>query len=117
MKVVYIAGPFRAPNAWEREQNIRHAERLALHCWAMGFAVICPHTNTRFFDGVLPDRVWLEGDLELLRRCDVVYALPDWKRSTGTTKEIEEAERVGIPWTNDLDVLRTILQEPEDPPR
>jgi len=34
MRVVYIAGPYRAPNAWEIEENIRRAERIALHIWA-----------------------------------------------------------------------------------
>lgn len=28
MKVIYVAGPFRAPNSWEIEQNIRRAEAL-----------------------------------------------------------------------------------------
>ena len=30
MKVGYIAGPFRGPNSWEIENNIRRAETLAL---------------------------------------------------------------------------------------
>lgn len=68
MRVVYIAGPFRAENAWEIEQNIRRAEEAALELWRAGAAVLCPHTNTRYFQGAAPDHVWLEGDLELLRR-------------------------------------------------
>ena len=30
MKLVYIAGPFRAPTPWQVEQNVRRAESLAL---------------------------------------------------------------------------------------
>lgn len=97
MKVVYIAGPFRGPNHWEIEQNIRRAEALALEAWRAGFAVICPHTNTRFFDGAAADEVWLKGDLEILRRCDAVIMTPDWERSTGAAAERKEAMKEGIP--------------------
>jgi len=99
MKVVYIAGPFRAPNAWEIEQNIRHAEELALQVWRAGFAVICPHTNTRFFQGAAPDAIWLDGDIEILKRCDaVVIAQPwRWRTSKGTVAEVREALTRSIP--------------------
>lgn len=96
MRVAYIAGPFRAANHWEVEQNIRRAEALALDVWRLGIAVICPHTNTRFFDGAAPDALWLDGDLEILRRCDLVVATPDWERSKGATAEIAEAKERGL---------------------
>ena len=96
MKLVYIAGPFRAANHWEVEQNIRRAEALALDVWRMGVAVICPHTNTRFFDGAAEDRVWLDGDLEILRRCDAVVTTPDWHRSAGARAEVDLARTLGI---------------------
>ncbi len=80
MKVIYVAGPFRGPNAWAIEQNIRRAEEIALVLWQTGkCAVICPHTNTRFYQGAADDQVWLDGDLELLRRSDAVCVVPGWK--------------------------------------
>lgn len=97
MKVVYVAGPFRGPNAWEIEENIRRAERLALDLWRIGVAVICPHTNTRFFHGAAEDRIWLEGDLEIMRRCDAVVVTPDWEQSTVAKAEVAEMRRVGKP--------------------
>lgn len=97
MKLVYVAGPFRGPNAWEIEQNIRRAESLALEVWRLGAAVICPHTNTRFFQGAADDKIWLEGDLEMLRRCDVVMLTPDWRRSSGAQAEVQEALELEIP--------------------
>ncbi len=97
MKVVYIAGPFRGPNAWEIEENIRRAERLALEVWRIGAAALCPHTNTRFFQGAADDAVWLDGDLELLKRCDAVLMTLDWNRSTGATAERRWAQTCGIP--------------------
>lgn len=97
MKVVYIAGPFRGPNAWEIEQNIRQAETLALKVWLAGGACICPHANTRYFQGTGPDSIWLEGDLEILRRCDAVLTTADWARSSGARAEVELASSLNIP--------------------
>ena len=97
MKLAYIAGPFRAANAWEIEENIRRAERVALDAWRAGFAVICPHTNTRFFQGAAPDRVWLDGDMEILIRCDLVILVEGWDSSMGALKEVEVARHRGIP--------------------
>lgn len=105
MKVVYIAGPFRGPNSWVMECNIRRAEALALEVWRMGAAVICPHTNTRFFDGAAPDDVWLKGDLEILKRCDAVLMTWDWAKSQGATAERHYAELHGIPvFESELDL-------------
>lgn len=105
MKVIYVAGPYRAETAWLVEQNIRRAEEAALVLWGMGFAVICPHTNTRFFNGECTDTIWLAGGLELLRRCDAVYVLPNSENSKGTQAEIVEAERLGIPVFTDYQYL------------
>ena len=109
MKVIYVAGPFRAPNSWEIEQNIRRAETLALEVWRMGAACICPHTNTRFYQGAGPDEVWLHGDLEILTRCDAVLLTPDWERSTGERAEKEYAKARGIPVFQTLAELREFL--------
>jgi hypothetical protein len=95
--VVYIIGPFRAASSWGVEQNIRRAEEVALWVWSLGAAAICPHTNTRFYQGALPDEVWLEGDLAILRKCDAVLACDGWMSSEGSRKEVEEAESLGIP--------------------
>lgn len=97
MKLVYVAGPFRGKDSWEMEQNIRRAESLALDVWRLGAACICPHSNTRFYQGAAPDEVWLEGDLEILRRCDAILLTEDWARSQGAKEEKRVAEEQGIP--------------------
>lgn len=106
MKLIYVAGPFRAANTWEIEQNIRRAETLALEAWAVGVAVICPHTNTRFYQGVLPDAVWLAGDLEIIRRCDAILVTPDWSMSPGARAEVHLAESLGMPVLSSIQELR-----------
>jgi Domain of unknown function (DUF4406) len=109
VKVVYIAGPFRAASHWAVEQNIRVAEAIALEVWRMGAAALCPHTNARFFSGAAPDEVWLAGDLELLRRCDAVLMVGRWWESSGAREEKVAAGRYGLPAFEDLAGLREWL--------
>jgi nucleoside 2-deoxyribosyltransferase len=97
MKVIYIAGPFRAIHAWAVAQNVSRAEIVAYEVFANGHAALCPHTNTRHFDGSLPDQIFIDGTLELMRRCDAVIVLPNYTRSQGTRGEIAEAERLEKP--------------------
>lgn len=97
IRVIYIAGPYRGPDAWVIECNIREAETLALAVWRAGFVALCPHTNTRHFQNVLPDDIWLKGDLELLRRCDALLTTPRWHESSGARAEVEFAATRDIP--------------------
>jgi hypothetical protein len=110
MKLIYVAGPFRGKSAWDIEQNIRRAETLALEVWRMGAACICPHTNTRFFQNAAPDEVWLEGDLEILRRCDAIVMTPDWRNSTGARAEHDEAIKRNMAVFYTMDELQSWLK-------
>lgn len=110
MKVVYVAGPFRGPNNWEIEENIRRAERLALEVWRSGAACLCPHTNTRFFQGAADEAVWLDGDLEMLKRCDAIIMTDDYQRSSGARAEHDCAVVEGIPVFYSITTLRKWLQ-------
>jgi nucleoside 2-deoxyribosyltransferase len=111
MKVVYVAGPFRGPHHWAIAENIRNAERLALEVWRAGAACICPHLNTAHFQDAAPDHVWLDGDLELLARCDAVLMTPDWQRSTGAKAERDYATERGIAVLYTLDEMRAFVNE------
>lgn len=97
MRVVYVAGKFRASNAWEVECNIRIAEQAGLEVAALGASPLIPHTNTRFFNGTLTEQFWLDATLALLRKCDAVLALWNWRYSEGARGEILEATRLGVP--------------------
>ena len=110
MRVVYIAGPFRALNRWENEEHIRRAERLALEVWRLGVAVICPHTNTRHFDGAADEAVWLDGYIELLSRSDAMMLTPNWATSHGATAEREYPIDHNIPVFDNLNDLRQWLE-------
>lgn len=88
MKVVYIVGPYRGQFMLD---NITNAAKYAHEYWTMGYAVICPHMNSAFFDfrhPSIPDETYLEGYKELLRRADVIVVLPKWKKSEGSMEEV-----------------------------
>lgn len=89
-EVVFISGKYRG----DIEANIAHAEQAAKTLWRQGFVVFCPHLNTARFDGICPDSVWLEGGLEILRRCDSIYMLVGWGESEGAKAELDLAKRL-----------------------
>lgn len=97
MKVIYIAGPYRGKTRWVVSQNIRRAEELAFAVAELGAMPLCPHANTANFDGELGDAFWLDGTMELLRRCDAAIFTPDWMASRGAMAEHDEALRRRIP--------------------
>lgn len=123
MKIVYIAGPFRSSNpdgksnAWGVQQNVMRAMARALEVWRRGHAAVCPHSNTMFFqdaDGCV-DAVWLDGDIEILRRCDAVLTVEGWRQSKGATKEVELAKRWGKPVLETVDELERYLERTSEP--
>lgn len=106
LPVVYIAGPYRAATPWQVLGNVRAAQEVALHVWKTGAVALCPHSNTGLFDGECPDEVWLDGDKELLRRCDAVLLTNDWRESRGARAERELALEIGLPVFEALGELR-----------
>jgi len=96
IKVVYIAGAFRAKTQWGIMQNVRKAEKASLELWKLGFVCICPHTMTQHFQDECPDKVWLDGCLELLKRCDAIYLVDGWMESEGSLVEYKLARDLGL---------------------
>ena len=99
--VAYISGPYRSDTIWGIKQNIDKAELCALVYWKKGYAVICPHKNTAFLDGVILNDEFIEGDLEFLQRMDpakgdTIVMMLDWKKSAGAVIEHDEAQGLGL---------------------
>lgn len=91
MQVMYIAGPYRAKTIHGILENIRAAEQVAIKVWQVGAYALCPHLNTSFFDGLVADRVFLEGTMEMLKRCDGIVLVPGWQHSKGSIAEVRWA--------------------------
>jgi len=99
-KVVYISGPYRAATENGVYENIQRARVAAMKYWKLGYAVICPHLNTAFMGelGGSPEddqEILINGDLEFVRRSDIIVMLPRWADSDGARQELMEARRRG----------------------
>jgi len=106
MRVVYIAGKFRGKDAWEVHKNVQEALKVAFEVASLGAMPLTPHANCFPFDGTLDDQFWLEGTMELLRRCDAVMTVSNWTTSTGAKDEVHEAvSKLGIPVFHELSQL------------
>lgn len=90
MKIAYVAGPYRAKTKLGIIKNIMAARKIAKELWKLGYSVICPHSNSGLFSGI-PEEIFLEGDIEILKKCDVVVLVPGWENSSGTMNEIQIA--------------------------
>lgn len=107
--VAYTAGRYRAATEDGLYQNIQLARRCAVDCWTAGLIPLAPQLNSAFMGGIASDRTFLDGTMELLRRCDLVVMLPNWRESQGAIAERQEALRLGIPvydWETDGDAAR-----------
>lgn len=114
MNLVYIAGPYRGADISVVRSNINAAKRTAIRLIdqlhhqpvtpTQWFPVI-PHMNTALFDfqaelaDIVPDSYYLQGTLEQMRACKAVILTGQnaIQRSVGTTSEVMEANRLGIP--------------------
>ena len=100
-KLIYIAGPYRSDSEIGVLGNIQAAEKIAARVWSLGLYALCPHKNSAFFGGITSDENFLQGGLEMLRRCDAVMVVSlksyDGFVSSGTALEIAEARKLNIP--------------------
>ena len=100
VKLAYIAGPYRGKTKEECDLNVQSAKQIAKLVANKGWMPVTPHLNTHGFEFLcphLPDQFWLDGTLELMRKCDIVVLCPGWEFSSGTKAEILEAARSCIP--------------------
>jgi len=112
--LVYVSGKYSDRDEWSVDCNIHYAKLVAVQLWDMGYAVLCPHANAGRM-GFGAD-VFLEGDMVMLERSDLVVMLPNWESSHGAKLEHHLALKLGIPvyyWgCGQLDLMRLATDEP-----
>lgn len=93
MILVYISGPYRHKDMDGVLQNCLAARYVARQMWKIdGVAAICPHMNTIFMDGDdIPAEKFIDGDKEMVRRCDAVFFVGDYVSSEGAMLELGAA--------------------------
>lgn len=99
MKLVYIAGPYRATYPYQVQRNIQAAVDVALDMCLSGFDLypVVPHANTAHFDGVRDGQFFVDGTADLCRGCDAIVVLSGWQNSIGTRGEIDIMRDLGKP--------------------
>lgn len=92
--VVYIAGPYTKPDPVSNTRAALDEATILLDSGLV--APIVPHLSLHW-DLVHPRsyEVWLELDLDVIRRCHAVYRLPG--ASTGADREVRWADSLLIP--------------------
>lgn len=97
-EVVYVAGPYKAPDAAGIRENIETAELGGCALMREGYDVVVPHTQSRIDGrGEFDDPRWVGATMNLMERCDTVAVLPGWEHSAGTCAEIDRAIALGKP--------------------
>jgi nucleoside 2-deoxyribosyltransferase len=99
VRLVYVAGPYRAATEYAVACNVhRAAAEAAELLYAHGYAVVCPHSMSHGWERhqcYTNDRT-LEHCCEIVRRCDAVLVVGAWLTSSGTLQEIEAALAAGV---------------------
>lgn len=95
-EVIYLAGALRG-NPIKKFFNMRKAKSMAKKLWTNGIcAIYSPHMNSGWLDSPMTDRKVMEGNLEILRRCNVIAVMQGYENSKGTIAEIEFAKKNNI---------------------
>lgn len=92
MELVYLAGAYTDKNPWKVKENVLQAEKYSVLLLRKGYAVFTPHKIWPTYDGYnFTWDDWMEVGLEILKRCDSIAMVPNWKDSKGATIEHERA--------------------------
>jgi len=96
-RLIYVAGPYRAETEGKKQDNVRHATRVAVRLWELGWYAFSPINNTAYFDvySTLPREVFLKGDLKFLECCQAIFMLRGWGSSEGAKAEFDLARKLG----------------------
>jgi hypothetical protein len=116
MKLIYISGPYVGGSYHQTEAYITYAREWAEKLARAGHAFYCPHLNSGHFDAIAPDvpaPFWREMNMYILRRCDAMLLPPGWDNDEATKRDMEFADKWGIPTVLDIDEIAQ-LRVPKD---
>ena len=105
--LVYISGVYFSWGQNRIPEAIAQARAAAIQIWDAGFTAICPHLNTSHFerDCKCEQEDYLEGDLEILKHCDIIFFLPNYYESEGALAEYKLALSDSIPMAASMETL------------
>jgi hypothetical protein len=98
MITAYVGGAYRSKYGLPGIIiNILKARKLAKWLWSQGYAVICPHMNSALMGGKIPEELFMQGYLEILKKVDLMVVQGKYWESMGTMEEIDQALKAKIP--------------------
>ena len=115
-KITYVSGPYSngGTQPQDREKNLKIANKHAVKLWNMGYAVICPHSNTAWYDDNEKIKIgfkeFIEGDLAFLNYVDCIFMLPNWDLSKGAKIEHAHAADIDLPIFYSLVKIKKFLK-------
>ena len=105
MKVIYISSPYSIGDVGENVSRHMEAANIVMN---MGHCPIAPLlTHFMHICRPRPYEDWMTCDLELVKRCDIVWRLPG--DSKGADREVEAAKAAGIPVVHDFASLQDLI--------
>ncbi|OIQ67094.1 hypothetical protein GALL_513310 [mine drainage metagenome] len=109
--VVYVAGPYSAPDEEGLLAHIKAAISFGLEVQALGFLPLVPHVAILPVDDTEAGYEQATAEcFELLSRCDALILMPTWQESPGARREREFAEKFGLPVFTSLEALRDMAK-------
>lgn len=111
MKIAYVIGPYRAKSDYGVYKNIRNAEEVAEELWGLGFAVLCPHRNSAFLSGLVPEENFLRAGEEFARMADLIVGVDGWEKSGGSLRERDAGIEAGATFYSSIGLLKDALQD------
>jgi hypothetical protein len=107
IKLVYVAGPFSAPDRAGVEKNIEAAASLGLLVAELGACPWIPHANTALpeFEHVQSYQFWIDATKLQLLKCDAIVMRKGWESSSGSRGEHALAQTAGIPIFYEIEEL------------
>lgn len=112
---IYVAGPYSDESAGKVDDNVRRAVEYSAVLANSGHYVHCPHAATHamsrrmeVLDCEPGYEYWMELDASIIERwAEVLFVISD---SPGTQREIEMAERMGLPVYHRIDDVPAIKE-------
>ncbi|KXJ99833.1 MAG: hypothetical protein UZ19_OD1000334 [Parcubacteria bacterium OLB19] len=114
MKIVFLAGSFRGNDITDIKQNIENAKKYVNIFIENEIPFYSPHLNINQEIKNFPtNKTEYASKLNhaFLNLCDALAVLPEWEKSSGTKKEIEEAKKSQKPifYLEDKDAITKII--------
>jgi hypothetical protein len=94
----------------EVDHNVEEARNVTLLLAERKIPFVCTILQTAHFDSLLGDgdpgyEYWIQCSLEVLKRCDAIFLVPNWQHSNGANRELQYALVRGMPVFTDIEML------------